>query len=141
MGDISNGILGLYVAFRIVKFVFETTLNALAIHKALGCSFHMLASFWDTLTLFVLQRKEKPSKVVPPNSTPPQTEQGSSASAPSESKEFENQESNKLINSPTQAETTYYQVREELSEVRQLENIDDVKCEFFVRKQSDQNKK
>lgn len=140
LGDISSGILGLYVTFRIVKFVFETTLNALAIHKAVGCSFHMLASFWDTLTLFILQRKEKPGKDVSTSSAPPQTERKSSASTPSESREYENQESVKLSNNSTRAEATYFQVREELSEVRQLENIDDARCDFFVRKQSEQNR-
>jgi hypothetical protein len=34
-------------------------MNAIAIHRLNGCSLHMLASFWDTLTLFVLNQKQQ----------------------------------------------------------------------------------
>ena len=59
IGEWTSGILGLYFIFRMAKFILETFMNAVAIHKLNGCSLHLLASFWDTLTLFVLHHKQQ----------------------------------------------------------------------------------
>jgi hypothetical protein len=62
LGEFTSGLLGLYFIFRAVKFVFETSINAISLHKINGCSFHLLASFWNTLTLFILHQKHYKKK-------------------------------------------------------------------------------
>lgn len=59
LGEWTSGILGIYFIFRAIKYLVEIFLNAVALHKLGGCSFHLLASFWDTLTLFVLHHKQR----------------------------------------------------------------------------------
>ncbi|CAG9760453.1 unnamed protein product [Ceutorhynchus assimilis] len=58
IGEWTSGFLGIYFIIRIIKFCIETFMNAIAIHRLNGCSFHLLASFWDTLTLFLLHHKQ-----------------------------------------------------------------------------------
>ena len=59
IGEWTSGMLGIYFIFRAVKFLIETFLNAVALHRLNGCGLHMLASFWSTLTLFVLHHKQQ----------------------------------------------------------------------------------
>jgi hypothetical protein len=59
IGDWTSSLLGIYFIFRMIKFIVETFMNAVAIHRFNGCSFHLLASCWDTLTLFVLHHKQQ----------------------------------------------------------------------------------
>lgn len=61
IGEWTSGLLGIYFIFRIVKFVVEAFMNAVALHKLHGCSLHLIASFWDTLTLFILHKKQRDS--------------------------------------------------------------------------------
>ena len=45
IGEWTSGMLGIYFIFRAVKFLFETFLNAVALHRPNGCGIHLLASF------------------------------------------------------------------------------------------------
>ena len=59
LGEWTSGILGIYFLFRALKCIIEIFLNAVALHRVGGCSLHLIASFWNTLTLFVLHHKQR----------------------------------------------------------------------------------
>ena len=59
LGEWTSGLLGLYFIFRMIKFVIETFLNAIALHKINGFSPRLFASCWDTMTLFVLHHEQQ----------------------------------------------------------------------------------
>ena len=59
IGSWTSGILGIYFIIRFAKIVIEVIINAIAIQKEHGWSIKILASFWDTLTMWLLHRKHK----------------------------------------------------------------------------------
>ncbi|EFA11706.2 hypothetical protein TcasGA2_TC001793 [Tribolium castaneum] len=59
IGNITSGMIGLYMIWRIFKWLLEVVINAIAIHRTHGWSFKLLASFWDSLTLWFLHLKHR----------------------------------------------------------------------------------
>jgi hypothetical protein len=129
VGEWTSGVLGLYFIFRFFKFLLETFMNAIAIHRLNGCSLHMLASFWDTLTLFVLHHKQKKNaettelnqvtnsyfKIKGPDAEVPTS---SAPSAVGQRKHVTFNISNETTNQNTEnTQTNYATLKEELSKV------------------------
>lgn len=59
LGEWTSGLLGIYFIFRVIKYIIEIFLNAVALHRIGGCSLNLIFSFWDTLTLFILHNKQR----------------------------------------------------------------------------------
>ncbi|XP_044261172.1 uncharacterized protein LOC123009115 [Tribolium madens] len=59
IGNITSGMIGLYIVWRVLKWILEVVINAITIHQTHGWSFKLLASFWDSLTLWFLHLKHK----------------------------------------------------------------------------------
>ncbi|EFA13278.2 hypothetical protein TcasGA2_TC004256 [Tribolium castaneum] len=59
IGNITSGMIGLYMIWRVFKLLLEVVINAIAIHRTHGWSFKLLASFWDSLTLWFLHLKHR----------------------------------------------------------------------------------
>jgi len=55
--EFPSGLLEILFIFRAVKFLIETTLTTIALHKWDGCSVTLFALFWNTLTLFVWHQR------------------------------------------------------------------------------------
>ena len=53
-GSVSAGLMGIYVAWRIIKTIINTILNGIALHKVYGWSIHLLAAGWTSLTQFCI---------------------------------------------------------------------------------------
>ena len=53
-GNITSGILGIYLVFRIIKFVLNTLINAYSIYQITGISFSLVAALWSSLTMCVV---------------------------------------------------------------------------------------
>lgn len=93
IGLFFSSVIGFYVILKIIKYLINTVLNGLAIYKTFGCGITLIASVWNTLTLWLVHRKmankqtdpikEQQSDlnevtVNPPLSTPPSITQPSS---------------------------------------------------------------
>nr|XP_015833287.1 PREDICTED: uncharacterized protein LOC107397493 [Tribolium castaneum] len=59
IGNITSGLLGLYLSWRTLKWLIEVLINAITIHRTHGWSYKLLASFWDSLTLWFLHMRHK----------------------------------------------------------------------------------
>lgn len=54
-GTWTSGVFGIYLVFRVVKYILSVTFNAINIYSTFGCGFSLLASLWNALTLWVLR--------------------------------------------------------------------------------------
>lgn len=59
-GTVISGFMGIFICARIVKWILDTFLNMLTLHKVYGLSFALFAAVWDSLTLCMLRHKMKP---------------------------------------------------------------------------------
>ncbi|XP_076384601.1 uncharacterized protein LOC143263768 [Megalopta genalis] len=58
-GSAMAGIIGIYIALRIVKLIVSTILNGIALHAAYGWSLQLLAACWSALAHFCLYLKDQ----------------------------------------------------------------------------------
>lgn len=56
-GNISSGIIGILIFFRICKFMLDTVIHMKALHELYGFSIHLLAGIWDSLTTYLLSHQ------------------------------------------------------------------------------------
>ncbi|CAK9824012.1 Retrovirus-related Pol polyprotein from transposon 297 [Anthophora retusa] len=59
-GSFTAGIMGIYLAIRVIKAAVSTIINGIALHSVYGWSLHLLGAAWSSLThffLFLSQRK------------------------------------------------------------------------------------
>lgn len=59
IGDLTSGLLGIYVIGRVIKWVIEVVINLMALHRAHGWSVRLFAGLWDNLTLWLLHLKHR----------------------------------------------------------------------------------
>jgi len=63
-GNISAGLLGIYLIVRIVKLLLDTLVHGYALHTVYGWSVYLLGAIWDSLTQLLLHLgKERPKTV------------------------------------------------------------------------------
>ena len=53
-GSVSAGLMGIYVAWRIIKTIINTILNGIALHQVYGWSIRLLVAVWTSLTQFCI---------------------------------------------------------------------------------------
>jgi len=71
-GNISAGVIGIYMAIRIIKLILDTIVHGYALHTVYGWSMYLLGAIWDSLTQLLLHLgKEKPSKPKRPAASAP----------------------------------------------------------------------
>lgn len=58
IGMFVSGLIGFYVIFRAVKYIIGVVINSLQLYKTVGCSLTLLASLWNTLTMWVMHRHQ-----------------------------------------------------------------------------------
>lgn len=56
IGMVMSGVVGIYVVWKMVKYTLDVLIHGLAIYKAAGCGIAILASLWDTLAIWVINR-------------------------------------------------------------------------------------
>ncbi|KAK2582008.1 hypothetical protein KPH14_012224 [Odynerus spinipes] len=61
-GTASAGIIGIYLIFRIIKFIVDVILQGCAIHNIYGCSFHLLGACLGSLTHLLITRTSAESE-------------------------------------------------------------------------------
>ena len=68
-GNISAGILGVYLLGRIVKFLLDTLVHGYTLHMIYGWSLYLIGAIWDSVTqlLLLLGRGEGRQKSLPPS--------------------------------------------------------------------------
>ena len=49
-GSVSAGLIGIYVAWKIIKKIINTILNGIALHQVYGWSIRLLVAVWTSLT-------------------------------------------------------------------------------------------
>lgn len=69
IGIFFSGIMGFYIVCRGIKYVIGVFINGFHLYKLVGLSFTLLASFWSTLTMWVVHNHKQPF------STPEQPQQ------------------------------------------------------------------
>ncbi|CAB0040880.1 unnamed protein product [Trichogramma brassicae] len=53
-GTLSAGILGIFMLFRAIKLVVDTTIHSYALYTLYGWSIHLLGALWDSVTYLLL---------------------------------------------------------------------------------------
>lgn len=56
-GNISAGIMGIYLGIRIFKLILDTIVHGYALHTVYGWSLYLLGAIWDSLTQLLLHLK------------------------------------------------------------------------------------
>jgi len=56
-GNISAGLLGVYLAARAIKLILDTIVHGYALHTVYGWSVYLLGAIWDSLTQLLLHLK------------------------------------------------------------------------------------
>nr|XP_023026000.1 uncharacterized protein LOC111514008 [Leptinotarsa decemlineata] len=59
IGLFMSGLMGFYAVFRIIKYALGVVLNGIHIYQTVGCGVMILASLWNTLTMWVSHRYQK----------------------------------------------------------------------------------
>lgn len=62
VGIFMSGIIGFYVIWIFIKYVFEIVINGFAIYKTFGCGLFIIASVWSTLTMWVISTYKRQTK-------------------------------------------------------------------------------
>ncbi|XP_074035285.1 uncharacterized protein [Leptinotarsa decemlineata] len=70
VGMFMSGLIGFYYIFRVVKYTIGVTLNGVHLYQTIGCGISLLASLWNTLTWWIIQR-ERPREAQPDEPTTP----------------------------------------------------------------------
>ncbi|KAL7304775.1 hypothetical protein TKK_0003003 [Trichogramma kaykai] len=53
-GTLSAGILGVFMLFRAIKLIVDTTIHSYALYTIYGWSIHLLGALWDSVTYLLL---------------------------------------------------------------------------------------
>ncbi|XP_072767883.1 uncharacterized protein [Anoplolepis gracilipes] len=53
-GNISAGLIGIYLIIQIIKLIVDTIVNGYALHTVYGWSIHLLGAIWDSVTYLLL---------------------------------------------------------------------------------------
>lgn len=61
-GTATAGVLGIFIIIRLTKLLFDTLIHGYALHTAYGCSLHLLAAVWNSLTQVLLFLANKPKQ-------------------------------------------------------------------------------
>jgi len=63
-GNVSTGLLGIYLIVRVVKLLLDTLVHGYALHTVYGWSVYLLGAIWDSLSQLLLHlEKERPKTV------------------------------------------------------------------------------
>ncbi|XP_071632788.1 uncharacterized protein [Temnothorax longispinosus] len=83
-GNISAGLLGIYLFARGIKLILDTLVHGYALHTVYGWSIYLIGAIWDSLTQLLLHLGQGRPKTKSANTPAPKDdpEQGTSASAP-----------------------------------------------------------
>lgn len=60
-GNISAGVLGVYMLLRVIKFMVDTVIHGTMLYEAYGLSIALFGSIWDSVTHCLIKYKEKKS--------------------------------------------------------------------------------
>lgn len=58
IGIFMSSLIGVYVIFRAIKYSIGVILNGLHLYQVAGCSISLIASLWNTLAVWVIQRQQ-----------------------------------------------------------------------------------
>lgn len=61
VGVFMSGLIGFYMIFRVLKYGISVVINGLHLYQTIGCGIALMASLWNTLTFWVVQRQQKRS--------------------------------------------------------------------------------
>lgn len=56
IGMFMSGLIGVYAAFKTLKYLLGVIINGLAIYKTVGCGLQLLASIWNTLAVWIVHK-------------------------------------------------------------------------------------
>ncbi|KAM0728854.1 hypothetical protein ACS0PU_004208 [Formica fusca] len=69
-GNISAGIMGIYLGVRIFKLVLDTIVHGYALHTVYGWSIYLIGAIWDSLTQLLLHLRRAPLVKEPTTPSP-----------------------------------------------------------------------
>lgn len=61
-GNVSAGLIGIYLCMRIVKLILDTLVHGYVLHTVYGWSLYLVGAIWDSLTQLLLHLGKKKSK-------------------------------------------------------------------------------
>ncbi|KAL6418933.1 hypothetical protein ACFW04_011684 [Cataglyphis niger] len=71
-GNVSAGIMGIYLGIRIFKLILDTIVNGYALHTVYGWSIYLIGAIWDSLTQLLLHlRQRRPTSTLEPTAPIP----------------------------------------------------------------------
>ncbi|KMQ94837.1 hypothetical protein RF55_4987 [Lasius niger] len=116
-GSASAGVLGLFVAIRLIKLIIDMLIHGYALHSVYGWSLHLLGVIWTSVTNVLLHLREPVEKrvsnkreLLPLNSPPTTKDQLPEALPPADDKPPAN-------NPASEIKRDYSELRKLLEEV------------------------
>ncbi|KAL6421530.1 hypothetical protein ACFW04_014289 [Cataglyphis niger] len=71
-GNVSAGIMGIYLGIRIFKLILHTIVHGYALHTVYGWSIYLMGAIWDSLTQLLLHlRQRRPTSTLEPTAPIP----------------------------------------------------------------------
>ncbi|KAL6420212.1 hypothetical protein ACFW04_011772 [Cataglyphis niger] len=71
-GNVSAGIMGIYLGIRIFKLILDTIVHGYALHTVYGWSIYLIGAIWDSLTQLLLHlRQRRPTSTLEPTAPIP----------------------------------------------------------------------
>ncbi|XP_071576447.1 uncharacterized protein, partial [Temnothorax nylanderi] len=61
-GSATAGVMGLFIAIRIIKLLIDTLIHGYALHSAYGCTMYLFGAIWSSVTNLLLHLARGPSK-------------------------------------------------------------------------------
>lgn len=58
VGVFMSGLIGVYVIFKAIKYCLGVILNGFHLYKIAGCGIYLIASLWNTLAVWIVQKKQ-----------------------------------------------------------------------------------
>lgn len=65
VGNLTSGMIGIYAICRLLKFTLDTLVHAKALYEVYGLSVAILGAIWDSLTTYLLHRKQYSGSEIP----------------------------------------------------------------------------
>lgn len=69
-GNITSGVIGLFMILKLFKFLIDTVIHGKAIYDLYGLSLFLVGSIWDSVTTYILHRRHYKTETAKTKETP-----------------------------------------------------------------------
>ncbi|KMQ88976.1 hypothetical protein RF55_11456 [Lasius niger] len=108
LGNFSAGLIGIYLAVRIIKLILDTIVHGYALHTVYGWSLYLLGAIWDSLTNLLLHlRARHQVKKLRPTAPAPEPQNSGTGRLERRDNESDTQATHAYPSLPAKENSTY----------------------------------